>query len=98
MPVMDGLEATKLIRSSKKLANTLVIAMTANVDQKDKPRCFDAGMNDFIAKPIGPNILVLTLLKWLKPSLIQVVPSDVKIEAPVTDKLIGLSVLAASIG
>lgn len=102
MPVMDGLEATKIIRSDIKLANTLVIAMTANVGQKDRQLCFDAGMNDFIAKPIDPNFLVSTLLKWLKSDLTQAKSSHVRdvdvAEMPGTDTLIDLSVLAVSLG
>lgn len=103
MPVMDGLEATKIIRSDIKLANTLVIAMTANVDQKDRQLCFDAGMNDFIAKPIDPNLLVSTLLKWLKPDSTQAkslhdMPVTKMPVAENTDTLIDPSVLAVSIG
>ncbi|MDH5552353.1 MAG: response regulator, partial [Nitrosomonas sp.] len=100
MPVMDGLEATKIIRSDIKLANTVVIAMTANVDQRDRQRCFEAGMNDFIPKPIDPNILVSILLKWLKSDFVQAESSpivDVS-DTPESDTLVDLSVLAVSLG
>ena len=51
MPEMDGLEATKVLRN-RGYKDIPIIAMTADVMQEDKDRCMDAGMNDFIAKPI----------------------------------------------
>jgi signal transduction histidine kinase len=65
MPRMDGLEATRQIRQLPNRTHTPIIAMTANAFAEDKARCFDAGMNDFIAKPIEPEILFETMLKWL---------------------------------
>lgn len=67
MPVMDGLEAARLIRASSKWQDMLIIAVTANADQQHKDLCQNAGMNDFLAKPIDPERLVSTLLKWLAP-------------------------------
>jgi two-component system sensor histidine kinase/response regulator len=40
--------------------------MTANAFNEDKERCFDAGMNDFLIKPMNPDTLFYTLLKWLE--------------------------------
>ncbi len=68
MPVMDGLEATRLIRNPKSsVRNHLVpvIAMTAGVMQDDHERCMEAGMNDFISKPVSPQALAEVLGKWL---------------------------------
>jgi PAS domain S-box-containing protein len=68
MPRMNGLEATQAIRALPRHANTPILAMTANVFAEDKARCLDAGMDDFIAKPIEPGVLFMTLLEWLGTS------------------------------
>jgi two-component system sensor histidine kinase/response regulator len=52
MPVMDGLEATRQIRANPALCKIHIIAMTANAGIEDRDRCFAAGMNNFITKPI----------------------------------------------
>ncbi|MBA2675182.1 response regulator, partial [Ramlibacter sp.] len=67
MPVMDGLTATQEIRKLPGLAHLPIVATTANAMQRDRDRCLAAGMNDFIAKPIDPDELARTLLRWLKP-------------------------------
>ncbi|MDI9335038.1 MAG: ATP-binding protein [Cytophagales bacterium] len=68
MPVMDGIEATKKIRAhfNPKIANLKIIAMTANVAEEDVEQCLSAGMNDFIAKPIDPKVLLLKLQHYLQ--------------------------------
>ena len=67
MPVMDGLTATKAIREKddeffKKIP---IIAMSARAFQKDKEECYDAGMNDYVAKPIDPSFLYDVLSHYL---------------------------------
>lgn len=68
MPIMDGVEATKFIRdhsSSVRQHDITIIAMTANAMEGDRERCLDAGMNDYISKPIQPNEVEEKLRKWL---------------------------------
>ena len=68
MPVMDGYSAARCIRQNSDFDTLPIIAMTANVMERDKQRCLNAGMNDHIAKPIDPNALYFTLAKWVAPA------------------------------
>ncbi|MCE7914825.1 MAG: response regulator [Nitrosomonas sp. PRO4] len=65
MPVMDGLEATRIIRANANWSEMPVIALTANIDQHYRDMCMNVGMNDFLAKPIDPDLLIDTICKWL---------------------------------
>ena len=67
MPVMDGIAATRAIRSNAKLRTLPIIAMTANVMAHDIEQCVEAGMNDHVAKPIDPDALFAALLRWIRP-------------------------------
>ena len=67
LPEMDGLEATRCIRTRAQAAAVPIIALTASAFESDRRACFAAGMNDFLAKPIEPDLLFNTLLKWYPP-------------------------------
>jgi two-component system sensor histidine kinase/response regulator len=65
MPVMDGYAACREIRQQPAFARLPILAMTAHVLEEDRQRCLSAGMNDFIPKPIDPEVLLTTLRRWL---------------------------------
>ncbi len=66
MPVMDGVEATRILRANPRYENLPIVAMTANAMAQDRELCLDAGMNDHIAKPIDPDQLFGVLLRWIR--------------------------------
>ena len=66
MPVMDGTEATRAIRSYPRFQKLPIVAMTANAVASGRELFLEAGMNDHIAKPIDPDQLFSVLLHWIR--------------------------------
>jgi len=77
MPVMDGLSATEAIRRIARLEQLPIVAMTANAMEKDRSSCLEAGMSDFLTKPINPDELWRMILKWVQPPVTQQQPEIV---------------------
>lgn len=65
MPVMDGLEATRAIRSQNGGEKIPILALTANAFEEDRRKCLDAGMNDHLVKPVDMEVLFASLVKWI---------------------------------
>lgn len=64
MPLKDGYEATKEIRKNKAISQPVIIAVTANAMQGDREKCLNAGMDDYISKPIKIEEIMQVLTKW----------------------------------
>jgi CheY-like chemotaxis protein len=67
MPVMDGVTATIEVRKTISAGQLPIVAMTANAMVQDKEKCMAAGMQDFVTKPIDPEVLWETLLRVIRP-------------------------------
>ena len=65
MPVMDGLDATRAIRAMPGMAEIPILALTANAFDNERQQCLEAGMNDHIGKPVAPDVLYASVLRWL---------------------------------
>jgi CheY-like chemotaxis protein len=85
MPVMDGVEAARLIRADRRFSKLPIVAMTAHAMAGDHKKSLDAGMNDHLTKPINPNTLKKALLKWMPGKAVQSVAPDVAMTGTVQD-------------
>ncbi|MBF0444063.1 MAG: PAS domain S-box protein [Magnetococcales bacterium] len=79
MPVMDGFEATNAIRNLEKLTSrhTPIIAMTANAMKGDREKCLNAGMDDYLSKPVDPENLLKKLRYWIPKGYGEQAPIDI---------------------
>ncbi|WP_432467269.1 transporter substrate-binding domain-containing protein [Agarivorans sp. Z349TD_8] len=87
MPVLDGFEATRAIRKNSRFATLPIIAMTAHAMKEDQQRCFEAGMNAHLAKPIDPEQLFSVLSQYLAPQAQPDTEPALVINAPAEDPL-----------
>lgn len=71
MPEMDGFEATRLIHGDPRFAALPILAMTAHGLKEDREKCREAGMIDYVSKPIETEELFSALARWVKPRTIQ---------------------------
>lgn len=88
MPVLDGLETTRLIRRDPRWEQLPIIAMTAHAMNGDKERCLQAGMNGYISKPIQSQHLVATIMQHLDARGVEKAPEPASpLERSLTDRL-----------
>ena len=78
MPVMDGIEACKIIRQFENTQTLPIIAMTAHALDQERDHCFRVGMNDHISKPIDAQTLFNKLIRWLCPEMTNVSQQQVQ--------------------
>ncbi len=76
MPNLDGLAATRQIREDDRCTRLPIIAMTAHALDGDREACFEAGMDDYISKPIDPDELRAVLLRWIAPPPVEADAAD----------------------
>ena len=76
MPRLNGIDATRCLRTMPATANTPILALTANAFTEDRKRCLEAGMDDFISKPIETDRFFDTLLRWLPESAARIAPGN----------------------
>lgn len=96
MPVMDGYEATRIIRRHTEMKQPPIVAMTAYALSKDREECLKAGMDDYVSKPINPGELYAALIKWIAPreQTMPPVPHEEQVypEVVLPDELPGIAV------
>ncbi|MDB5907608.1 MAG: hybrid sensor and regulator [Massilia sp.] len=97
MPVMDGFETTRMIRSDPRLRDAVVIAMTANAGLDDRARSLAAGMNEFVTKPTSPHLLFEVIARWLRKRAPQTAGAPAQAGAP-EGGMLDMAALAATFG
>ncbi|HTB15548.1 MAG TPA: ATP-binding protein [Bryobacteraceae bacterium] len=88
MPVLDGLEATRLIRSERRWDRLPVVAMTAHAMNGDRERCLQAGMSAYISKPVQPAHLIATIERQLASGDRHASTASTPLERVLTDRMI----------
>jgi signal transduction histidine kinase/CheY-like chemotaxis protein len=87
MPVMDGFDATRLIRQlSSHRGQVPIVALTAHAFQEERQRCLDSGMNAHLSKPVTPDALRSALIQWVLPRRTQRAPWKPKVGSARLDR------------
>ncbi|MCD2519097.1 response regulator [Massilia sp. G4R7] len=98
MPGMDGLDAARAILREPRLRALPIVAMTAHALPSDRAMSLDAGMVDHVTKPIDPDLLFCTLLKWIDPARLQGRPLPRVAGEPAPDRSGATAALPAAPG
>jgi two-component system sensor histidine kinase/response regulator len=93
MPILDGLEATRLIRSEARWDRLPVVAMTAHAMNGDRERCLQAGMSAYISKPVQPAHLIATIERELASGDSHSTATSSPLERVLTDRMMEDSVM-----
>jgi two-component system sensor histidine kinase/response regulator len=92
MPEMDGLEATRALRADQAFRDLPIIAMTANAMKQDREACLEAGMNDYVTKPIERAVLARTLRKWIPAAASATAEHEGTTDFPIRSDLPGIDI------
>ena len=101
MPVLDGLETTRIIRKDVRWARMPIVAMTASAMNGDRGRCLDAGMNGYVSKPVNSSHLLATVGQYISPVEAEAGTKDVepapvaRIESAAAEDLVSLFIQLA---
>ena len=85
MPILDGLETTRLIRQNERWKFLPIVAMTAHAMSGDRERCLAAGMTGYISKPVHPSHLIRTVEEHLLAEVLPGRPLTVSAQKPLTE-------------
>lgn len=101
MPVLDGLEATRRIRENPAWASLPIVAMTAHAMNGDRERCLQAGMSEYLAKPVDHNRLLKLVEQYLaegQPTSLPVAPNEQSVAAATRANLAALDISVRAFG